>query len=183
MLPTRPSLIVTNPPWGLRLAGEGDLTAAGFGADSTDGDYMDGVVAPVAAARRVIQPAGLVRRSSPPLGGGWGGAVQAEQSPDEPVRAAAPLRAEEEWGELETSWRSLSDFLRLQCGGVTAHVLSGNKDAVNYLRMRPAKKTPMSIGGIEVKLYEMRVLPPRPTSQDGDYGTSVGSYPTRRPQE
>ena len=70
--------------------------------------------------------------------------------------------------ELEASWRSLSDFLRLQCGGTTTFVLSGNKDAVNYLRMRPARKAPITVGGIEAKVYEFRVLPPKMKSEDSN---------------
>ncbi len=50
--------------------------------------------------------------------------------------------------------------------GVTAYVLSGNQDAVNYLRMKPAKKVPISMGGVEAKIYELRVLPPKPKSAE-----------------
>ena len=74
---------------------------------------------------------------------------------------------------LEASWRSLSDFLRSQCGGTKAFVLSGSKDAVNYLRMRPAMKAHLSVGGVEAKLYEFRVLPPK--NADGSSNVDINS--------
>lgn len=63
--------------------------------------------------------------------------------------------------ELEASWRALSDFLRRECGDAEAAVLSGNKDAFNYLRMKPHKKHKLSIGGIETRLHQYHVLPPK----------------------
>jgi hypothetical protein len=45
--------------------------------------------------------------------------------------------------------------------GVTAYVVSGSQDAVNLLRMRPKRKIPLSVGGMETKVYELFVLPPK----------------------
>ena len=63
--------------------------------------------------------------------------------------------------ELEKSWRALSDFLRRECGGSEASILSGNKDAFNYLRMKPSLKHKLSIGGIETRLHKYKILPPK----------------------
>lgn len=40
-------------------------------------------------------------------------------------------------------------------------MLSGNKDAVNVLRMKPSRKHKLTVGGVEAVLYEYQVLPPK----------------------
>lgn len=83
----RPSLVVTNPPWGLRLGGEagGRGRGQGGGGRGEDGDGAWG-------GRE---------------GAGGGGEGRWESVAEEPSSK----------GELEGSWRALSDFLRQQCGG------------------------------------------------------------------
>ena len=39
----------------------------------------------------------------------------------------APSQLSNHDDSIEMAWRSLSDFLRSQCGGSTAYVISGNK--------------------------------------------------------
>ncbi|KAG1660377.1 hypothetical protein FOA52_012670 [Chlamydomonas sp. UWO 241] len=103
VLPSPPSLVVVNPPWGVRLMGR-DAASMQDG----DGDYS---------------------------------------------RALSP--------ELAGSWLALNSFLRSQCGGVAAAVLSGAQEPVNLLRMRPSRRTAMTVGGVECKLYQIKVLPPK----------------------
>ncbi|GFH17189.1 UPF0020 domain-containing protein [Haematococcus lacustris] len=111
-----PDLVVTNPPWGLRL-----------GSQRSDDD----------------QDAGEER-------GGHRGL-----SPD--------LEPGDE-GQLESSWRSLATFLRAQCPDATALVLSGNKNAFNYLRMKTFRKRPLTVGGVEARVHAYHVLPPKSAS-------------------
>jgi len=47
--------------------------------------------------------------------------------------------------ELRGSWLSLSAFLRAQCGGSRAAVLSGSQAAVNCLRMKPKRKKALRV--------------------------------------
>ncbi|KAL6753801.1 S-adenosyl-L-methionine-dependent methyltransferase [Haematococcus lacustris] len=67
-------------------------------------------------------------------------------------------------GQLESSWRSLATFLRAQCPDATALVLSGNKNAFNYLRMKTFRKWPLTVGGVEARVHAYHVLPPKSAS-------------------
>eukprot|EP00798_Chlamydomonas_sp_ICE-L_P015600 gene15601-21704_t len=67
--------------------------------------------------------------------------------------------------ELRETWLSLSNFLRTQCGDSTACVISGSLEGVNYLRMKPTKKYPVTVGGVKSKVFTYKVLPPK---KDGD---------------
>ncbi|KAJ9521264.1 hypothetical protein QJQ45_022969, partial [Haematococcus lacustris] len=115
-LPQAPDLVVTNPPWGLRL-----------GSQRSDDDQDD--------AEERAGPRGLL--------------------PD--------LEPGDE-GQLESSWRSLATFLRAQCPDATALVLSGNKNAFNYLRMKTFRKWPLTVGGVEARVHAYHVLPPKSAS-------------------
>jgi hypothetical protein len=49
--------------------------------------------------------------------------------------------------------------------GARALVISGNKEALNVLRMRPSRKHKLTVGGVEAHLYEYQVLPPKQQQQ------------------
>jgi len=131
-----PSLVVTNPPWGLRL-GEMTGTAAGR---------------PGFRSRRPGRPAeGHGRRDAESF---WG----AREDNDRDIQA---MSASGRSDGLEDSWRALGTFLKSQCGGTDAYILSGNKQAFNHLWMKPSQKWKASIGGVDVQLHCYHVLPPK----------------------
>jgi 23S rRNA G2445 N2-methylase RlmL len=47
------------------------------------------------------------------------------------------------------------------CAGARALVMSGNKEALNVLRMRPSQKHKLTVGGVEAHMYQYQVLPPK----------------------
>ena len=67
-------------------------------------------------------------------------------------------------GDLAAAWHDLSVFLKEQCGGAEAYLLSGSADATQHLRLRADKKWPLSIGGVECRLlkYSIRGRAPAP---------------------
>ena len=94
--PMRPSMVVTNPPWGLRLLGPDD---------------------------RDRRP-------------GRGGSRSAEEGDEEAVRAP---------------WTQLGGFLRRECPGADAFVLSGSRAATKFLRLSAAQKHVVSLGGVDAR--------------------------------
>ena len=52
-------------------------------------------------------------------------------------------------------------FFRRECGGATAHLLSGDAGVTRPLRMRARRKRVLGIGGVDCRLLEYRILPPR----------------------
>lgn len=44
---------------------------------------------------------------------------------------------------------------------VDAYVLSGNRDAFNWLRMKPSSKRVITVGGVDTRLHRYHVLPPK----------------------
>lgn len=64
-------------------------------------------------------------------------------------------------GNVEEAWSSLGTFFRRECGGATAHLLSGDAAATRPLRMRANRKHVLGIGGVDCRLLEYRVLPPK----------------------
>lgn len=53
--------------------------------------------------------------------------------------------------ELTDSWRALSDFLRAECSGAEAWILSGNPEVTRHLRMRTSARVPVMNGPIECR--------------------------------
>ena len=76
---------------------------------------------------------------------------------DRSVPSAGTLRAP----DVEEAWQSLGAFFRRECGGATAHLLSGDANATRPLRMRARRKRVLGIGGVDCRLLEYRILPPR----------------------
>ena len=68
---------------------------------------------------------------------------------------------EEDADETQSAWQSLGAFFRRECAGATAHLLSGDAGATRPLRMRAKKKRVLGIGGVDCRLLEYRVLPPK----------------------
>ena len=75
-------------------------------------------------------------------GGGGGGAAEASA--------------------LAATWWDLSAFLKQQCGGSTAFLLSGSPEASKGLRMKADRRYPLLLGGVDCRLlqYSIRGMPP-----------------------
>ena len=59
----------------------------------------------------------------------------------------------------EESWRGLSSFLRRECRGSTAWILSGNKALTKHLRMRASRRLKLENAGDSLALITYEVLP------------------------
>ena len=130
-------LVVSNPPWGMRIGArddgyDGDDAGDGYG----DGNWDD-------AGDSATLPAGSVRGGESDVGG----------EPPAGTPRGAP--------DVEEAWQSLGAFFRRECGGATAHLLSGDANATRPLRMRARRKRVLGIGGVDCRLLEYRILPPR----------------------
>ncbi|MCB9899297.1 MAG: RNA methyltransferase [Planctomycetes bacterium] len=66
-----------------------------------------------------------------------------------------------EGDDLVGSWRSLSTFLREQCGGAKAHVLSGDAELTKSLGMKASRKWPVMNGTIDCRLLRYEVFAKR----------------------
>jgi putative N6-adenine-specific DNA methylase len=62
-----------------------------------------------------------------------------------------------EVAKINTLYRMIGDTLRKKYAGWTAHVLSGNPEALGSLGLRPSKVTPLFNGPIECRLMEYKV--------------------------
>lgn len=60
------------------------------------------------------------------------------------------------------AWVDLSDFLKGQCGGARAWVLSGNAELTRYLCMKAFSKRQIKNAGVELALLGYEVLQPKP---------------------
>ena len=83
------------------------------------------------------------------------------QPPDAPqlVLTNPPWDVRLEGGE--EAWRSLGQFLRRECGGARAWVLSGNKELTQHLRMRASSRLRIENAGSSLALISYDVLRPR----------------------
>ena len=150
---TRPGgggvLVVSNPPWGKRLdVGGGGRDADGqrrsakhWGAREEEADdfFLDAD----AATRGTV--AASDAREEDSVGG----------------HSSLETFGEEDDDETQSAWQSLGVFFRRECAGATAHLLSGDAGATRPLRMRAKKKRVLGIGGVDCRLLEYRVLPPK----------------------
>ncbi len=69
------------------------------------------------------------------------------------------LRMDQE--DLEQTWRQLGQFLKSNCGGATAWLLSGDAAITQPLRMKAARRVPIQIGPVDARWIRYDVLPPR----------------------
>ena len=158
---TRPGgggvLVVSNPPWGKRLDVGGDGRDAdgqrrsakrwgarerggdGYGEEEADDFFLDAD----AATRGAV--AASDAREEDSVGG----------------HSSLETFGEEDDDETQSAWQSLGVFFRRECAGATAHLLSGDAGATRPLRMRAKKKRVLGIGGVDCRLLEYRVLPPK----------------------
>ncbi|WIA16944.1 hypothetical protein OEZ85_013866 [Tetradesmus obliquus] len=119
-----PRLVVCNPPWGRRLLGEEQQQQQQQYSSSRGGDGWG-------------RDGGSGRDSR------RGGQRQQQQWEDEGAYD------DEEDEELAETWQQLASFLKQQCPGAEAWVLSGSRDVTQHLGMRSSKKRSLSIGGVK----------------------------------
>jgi 23S rRNA G2445 N2-methylase RlmL len=110
-----PTLVATNPPWGVRLRGEG-------GGDGDGGGRLR-----------------LQARGDRGAGRGRGGFEGPEEGGG----------GEEVDGAVAGSWRELASFLKAECGGADAWVLSGSPGLTSELGMRSFKRRAVTVGGVK----------------------------------
>ncbi|PSC76859.1 DNA methylase [Micractinium conductrix] len=141
VLPRRPALVVANPPWGQRLGGGRGDGATSFAADSSGAssagdESLDWWNDEASAAE---QARAAARR---------GGRDEQQQQ----QREAAALAG---------TWYDLSTFLKQQCPGTSAYLLSGNPEASTGLRMKASRRLPITVGGVDCRLlkYDIRAMP------------------------
>ena len=121
-------LVVSNPPWGMRIGNRDDDRYNNRDDDRYD-DRDD--------------------RGAEYGDGNW------DADPDAAREAPAHVP------DVEEAWQSLGTFFRRECGGATAHLLSGDANATRPLRMRARRKRVLGIGGVDCRLLEYRILPPK----------------------
>lgn len=142
-VPRPPALVVANPPWGQRLLGYSggrgseDSSGGRFSGGSRDED-VDAWWQQEAAAED--QAAARFRRA--------------------PQQERQDRQAEE--AALAATWWDLSAFLKQQCVGATAYLLSGNPEASKGLRLKADRRYPITVGGVDCRLlqYSIRGVEP-----------------------
>lgn len=152
-------LVVSNPPWGKRLDVGGGRdrdgqrrSAKSWGSPNRSGDGYDG--------------------DGDGDGEGYDGGY--DDDDDAAARTQKETKTTTETGSdsldsfgeenddsIESAWHSLGVFFRRECAGATAHLLSGDAGATRALRMRARRKRVLGIGGVDCRLLEYRILPPK----------------------
>lgn len=164
-LPQKPSLVITNPPWGKRLMsaqrgaregqerggrererdGRGGYADRRQGRDSYNGrgqnDRYNRDFAYDNNSRDIFSNEDGGGRD-----GGEFGAVDKEEQ------------------ELAEAWSGLGTFLKRQAGGADAFILSGSTTATQSLRLKSDKRIPITIGGIDCRLLQYHIRGLDPTS-------------------
>ncbi|QDZ23497.1 S-adenosyl-L-methionine-dependent methyltransferase [Chloropicon primus] len=68
------------------------------------------------------------------------------------------------WGErlnddnLAHSWRELGNFLKMECSGADAYVLSGSRTLTQHLRLAAKRKHKVTLGGIDCRLLQYQIF-------------------------
>lgn len=96
----------------------------------------------------------------------------------EPSEAPSLVITNPPWGERleggEEAWSELRTFLKAECAGAKAWVLSGNRELTQHLRMRAAKKMLIENAGTKLAFIGYDILAKRPPE---------GVPPTQEPLE
>lgn len=84
------------------------------------------------------------------------------------------------WGlrlteDIEESWLSLKSFLREQCNGTEAWILSGSKDATRFLRMKKSRSVVIQTGDEDLRWIQYHVFQKK--SMDVNDTTAKGQRP------
>jgi len=150
----RPTLVVTNPPWGRRLMGARDrFDAPAFARRGREGERGDD------GDRRHLRHSEVDDDGveSRPWYDGAAAGSDDEYSDEEDSSFSDPERSEQ---ALQEAWRELGGFLRESASPGEAVIVCGNPEASKGLRMRASKKWPLTAGGADVRILKYEVLPP-----------------------
>ena len=138
-------LVVSNPPWGKRVGGaENEARAFEDDAFEDDETGRDGGGAGDGDWSHLDEGEGEGEGEGSGGGPGFGSGSGSDAA-----------------GSAEHAWSALGGFFRRECGGATAHLLSGDAGVTRPLRMRARRKRVLGIGGVDCRLLEYRILPPR----------------------
>ena len=104
-----------------------------------------------------------------------------------PVEGRTIVVANPPWGkrlseDIEQSWESLKTFLRRECNGVEAWILSGNKDLTRILRMKKTRSLVIKTGGEDLRWLQYHIFKKKDASQVDDL-SSVDDSMSRRGDE
>jgi 23S rRNA G2445 N2-methylase RlmL len=91
--------------------------------------------------------------------------------------------------EVESSWVALQDFMRRECVGAEAWVLSGDKSLTKLLCMKRTRRIPIQTGEQDLRWIQYHVFPKAPPRDDREPLTneqmepSISSTPPKQTQE
>ena len=110
--------------------------------------------------------------TNPPWGGRLQGSGSSGSRGGSDDAAAAGVRdvdgQEVPPDQLADTWFALGQFLKRRCGGAAAAVLCGNKEVAAKLFLRPERRHPLTVGGIDCRLLHFQLLPSKPPRDAGD---------------
>lgn len=166
-LPRPPAVVVSNPPWGQRLSGERQQESEFAGGSGDVEEWWHDE----AQASRQQRPDRRQQRdeaaASAALSETWcvGGRRRA-------LSAACRLWSAR-WLDADADARpvlniyitqtlctyrwDLSAFLKQQCGGTRAFLLSGNPEATKGLRLKADRRYPVTVGGVDCRLLQYSI--------------------------
>ncbi|KAL3915147.1 MAG: hypothetical protein SGPRY_007357, partial [Prymnesium sp.] len=79
------------------------------------------------------------------------------------------------------AWSDLGGFLKRECGGSVAWLLSGEKKLTSQLRMRSSEKKRVESGGLNLLFLRYDVLPPKRVGEDSSEVSGGRKTSTPRP--
>lgn len=93
----------------------------------------------------------------------WDLGGESEESDRIPVEGRTIVVANPPWGkrlseDIEQSWESLKTFLRRECNGVEAWILSGNKDLTRILRMKKTRSLVIKTGEEDLRWLQYHIF-------------------------
>jgi len=60
--------------------------------------------------------------------------------------------------DVEAAWRNLGSFLKHQCQGSNAHILSGDSGVTKHLRLKSDRRVSITVGNVSCKILSYNVL-------------------------
>ncbi len=140
-----PDVVITNPPWGLRLS------------DNRAGDKKH--------ARGNRRQSSAHRKNEE---------YSTEDRDSIEVEVERDLATHDEPDAVESIWRELGLFLKRTCREKKAYVLCRDvSGSLRSLHLKPSTKTRLRVGGIDCNLLQYDILPPKPIKTDA-VNTNIG---------
>lgn len=124
----------------------------------------------------------------------WDLGGESEESAERiPVEGRTIVVANPPWGkrlseDIEQSWESLKTFLRRECNGVEAWILSGNKDLTRILRMKKTRSLVIKTGSEDLRWLQYHIFKKKDASivddsRSIDDSSSIGDSRSKRGDE